>query len=80
MSQNNVNQENQRIQHLEFHYAQIDPLTGRCTAVFTSSYQIPLPDEYILIPELINDYEDKYYKDGLWYEDSEFTILAEGLN
>lgn len=64
-------------QQLQYDYAQIAPSTGRCIDVFTSSYQIPLPDEYILIPEATSDYHDKYYNknDGLWYLDAAFTQL-----
>lgn len=67
-------------QNLQYNYAQIDVSTGRCIDVFTCSYEIPFPDEYILIPDFNIAYRDKYYKDGLWYEDGEFTVLAEGLN
>lgn len=67
---------------LEFNYAQIDPETGRCIDVFTSSYQIPLPDEYILIPRAITAYNDKYYNknDGHWYADSAFTVACPELD
>lgn len=75
-----MSQTNQRSQQLQYIYAHIEPSTGRCYDVFTCTYEIPMPDEYILIPELTADYEGKYYKEGLWYEDGEFTILADGLN
>lgn len=70
---------NPKGQLLEFHYAQIDPSTGRCINVFTSSYQIPLPDEYILIPVFTDAYEDKYYdaETGNWYYDQEHTQIFE---
>lgn len=71
---------NQRIQQLEYNYAQIDVSTGRCHSVFTSSYEIPLPDEYILIPEASIEYRDKYYHDGHWYADAEFTIACPELD
>lgn len=59
---------------LQYIYAQIDPSTGRCINVFTCSYEIPLPDEYILVPVFSYDYEDKYYNkaDGKWYYEPEF--------
>lgn len=65
---------NERAMQLEFNYAQINPATGKCIDVFTSSYQIPLPDEYILIPEFDISYRDKYYNasNGLWYHEAEF--------
>ena len=63
---------------LYYNYAVLDE-NGCCHSVITSSYEIPL-DNYILISSLNYAYKDKYYKDGIWYEDSEFTILADGLN
>ena len=66
--------------NLQYDYAQIEPSTGLCISVFTSSYEIPIPEEYILIPMLISDYMGKYYHEGLWYIDPEFAVLAEGLN
>lgn len=64
--------------NLQFFYAVLDE-NNCCCGVITSSYEVPL-DNYILIDSLNYDYRDKYYKEGLWYEDSEFTVLAEGLN
>lgn len=52
---------------------------GRCHSVITSSYEVPLSN-YILIPSLNDAYQDKYYKDGLWYTDASFSVLADGLN
>lgn len=66
-------------QQLQYNYAQIILDTGRCASVFTSSYEIPLPD-YILIPENEPDYYNKYYNingDQMWYWDAEFTQLWE---
>ena len=64
---------------LEYNYAVIDVSTGRCGGCITSSYAVNHPS-YIEVPVHSDDYYGKYYKEGLWYEDSEFTILAEGLN
>ena len=72
-----MNQQNRRLQ---YNYAQIDTTTGKCIDVFTASDYIPFPDEYILIPEFNIAYRNKYYHEGFWYEDSEFMVLAEGLN
>lgn len=82
-NENRINNENQRGQLLEYNYAQIIVSTGLCLDVFTSSYKMPEHLlEYVEIPSFNGDYEGKYYNrnDGLWYEDSEFTVLAEGLN
>lgn len=69
-------------QNLQYNYAQIDPSTGRCIDVFTSSYEIPLPEEYILIPAATTDYNDKYYNaaDGHWYADAGFTVSCPELD
>lgn len=64
---------------LEFFYAVIDIETGCCGGVVTTSYEVNHPS-YVLVSSLNDDYYGKYYKDGFWYEDSEFTVLAEGLN
>ena len=70
------NMQNVNIQpRLQYHYAQIDPITYQCVACFTSSDMIPIPTEYILIPRASDDYLDKYYNpdDGLFYYDPEYT-------
>lgn len=66
--------------NLQYFYAVLDE-NGRCHSVITSSYEVPL-DNYIAISSLNDDYYNKYYnhEDGLWYTDSTFTVLAEGLN
>lgn len=65
-------------QLLQYTYATIDLETGECYGCMTYSFEI-INEAYIPVPTL-DDYVGKYYKDGLWYVDSEFTILAEGLN
>lgn len=67
---------------LQYDYAVIDETTFQCVACLTSSYEVPLWT-YIEIDDPSKDYMDHYYNyngDKLWYEDAEFTILAEGLN
>jgi hypothetical protein len=61
-------------QQLQYIYAQIEVSTGRCFDVFTCTYEIPIPDEYILIPEFTYDYNNKYYNsaDQKWYHDPSF--------
>ena len=68
--------------NLQYKYAQLDETTLQCVGCFTCTYEIPLWN-YIEVEDLSLGYEDKYYNyngDKLWYEDAEFTILAEGLN
>ena len=65
--------------NLQYVYAQINVSTGECLCCFTSSYQIPIPEEYIEIPVMTDDYTGKYYNasDGFWYYDAAFTDLWE---
>ena len=58
---------------LQYNYATIIVETGRCIACATYSYEIDDP-AYIVVPRAYNDYVGKYYHDGSWYEDAEFTI------
>lgn len=58
---------------LQYNYATIIVETGRCIACATYSYEIDDP-AYIVVPRAYNDYVGKYYHDGAWYEDAEFTI------
>ena len=66
---------------LQYHYAKIDTVTGRCKGCATYSYEI-IHDAYIPVPRTSSDYIGKYYnqQDGLWYTDGTFTVLADGLN
>lgn len=61
------------IKRLQYNYATIDVNTGECLACATYSYEITNP-AYIAIPSASNAYIGKYYHDGNWYEDAEFTI------
>lgn len=58
---------------LQYNYAIIDLETGRCRACLTMSYEVDDP-AYIVVPRAYDDYVGKYYHDGSWYEDAEFTI------
>ena len=59
-----------------FNYAEIELDTGLCIAVETTSMQLDLNryPEMIEIPVYDEDYIDKYYLNGSWYEDPEGTI------
>lgn len=56
-----------------YNYAVIDPATGWCTGVQTTSMQIDDPT-YIEIPVYDEEYLMKYYINGSWYEDAAGTI------
>ena len=58
---------------LQYNYAIIDLETGRCRACLTMSYEVDDP-AYIVVPYASDEYYNKYYHDGAWYEDAEFTI------
>lgn len=65
--------------NLQYNYAGIDVDTGLCHSCGTFSYEINHP-AWILVPIASNDYVDKYYKDGHWYADREFTIACPELD
>ena len=54
-------------------WAEIDPATGMCIGVITTSYVVDNP-VFISIPEYNEDYAFKYYINGVWYEDAAGTI------
>lgn len=58
---------------LQYNYAGILVDTGECVTCATYSYEINHP-AYIAVPRASDDYIGKYYHDGNWYEDAEFTI------
>lgn len=58
---------------LQYNYAGIDLETGECMSCGTYSYEIDDP-AFIPVPKAYNDYIGKYYHDGSWYADAEFTI------
>lgn len=59
-----------------YYYAIIDLETRMCMEVQdTTDYADPeLYPEYIAIPEYNEEYIEKYYINGAWYEDAEGTI------
>lgn len=56
-----------------YKYAEIDIETGLCISVRTSSYELSNP-ALISIPVYDENYIDKYYINGAWYEDAAGTI------
>ena len=59
---------------LAYNYAEIDPETGLCIGVHTTSYDASGNPNWIEIPVYDPDYGFKYYLNGNWYEDAEGTI------
>ena len=57
---------------LQYNYAGIDLDTGRCHSCITCSYEINDP-AWIAVPRRYDSYVCKYYHDGNWYSDAEFT-------
>ena len=58
---------------LAYNYAEIDLDTGECIGVVSATYEITAAD-HIRIPRYNEDYMEKYYINGAWYEDAEGTI------
>ena len=56
-----------------YNYALIDE-TGYCYEVRSTSRNCDGEEGYISIPEYNNDYLEKYYINGAWYEDAAGTI------
>lgn len=56
-----------------YNYAEIDPTTGMCVGVFTTSH-VPDNPNLVEIPVYDGEYLLKYYIGGNWYEDAEGTI------
>ena len=56
-----------------YNYAEIDPATGMCVGVHTSTTEHNA-DFLIPIPVYDEEYCFKYYINGSWYEDAEGTI------
>ena len=55
-----------------YNYAVIDE-TGYCYEIFSSSRSHEGEEYHISIPELHDDYLEKYYINGAWYYDAEGT-------
>lgn len=58
---------------LAYNYAEIDLDTGECIGVMSSTRE-KTGVQYIRIPHYNEDYMEKYYLNGAWYEDAEGTI------
>ena len=56
-----------------YNYAVIDPTTGWCEGVQSTTMEIDDPT-YIPIPVYDEEYLFKYYINGAWYEDAAGTI------
>ena len=61
------------VKRLQYNYASIMVDTGLCVGCGTYSYEINDP-AFVLVPSASSAYIGKYYHDGSWYEDAEFTI------
>ena len=59
--------------NLAYNYAEIETDTGLCIGVMSSTYAMT-GSQYILIPSYNEDYMDRYYLNGSWYEDAAGTI------
>ena len=56
-----------------YNYARIDE-TGYCYEICSTSRNCDGAEGYIPIPEYDDNYLEKYYINGAWYEDAEGTI------
>ena len=56
-----------------YNYAEIDPVTGMCVGVYSSSHTADNPN-LVEIPVYDEEYCFKFYIGGNWYEDAEGTI------
>lgn len=56
-----------------YNYAVIELDTGLCTGVRSTSAPLNNP-QLVEIPVYDEEYVDKYYIDGAWYEDAAGTI------
>lgn len=56
-----------------YNYAEIDPSTGMCIGVYSTTYSADNPN-LVEIPVYDEEYICKFYIGGNWYEDAEGTI------
>lgn len=56
-----------------YNYAEIDPSTGMCIGVYSTTYTSDNPN-FVEIPVNDQNYICKYYINGAWYEDAAGTI------
>lgn len=61
------------VRRLAYNYAEIDLDTGECIGVISST-RVKNGEQYIPIPSYNEDYMEKYYLNGNWYEDAAGTI------
>ena len=59
--------------HYAYHYARVDE-TGYCYEVVDTTRSHEGQEGYIELPEYNEDYLEKYYINGAWYEDEAGTI------
>lgn len=64
---------------LRYNYAKIRTDSGLCVACATFSYEINNA-AYVLVPSDSGDYVGKYYHEGHWYADAEFTVPCPELD
>lgn len=57
-----------------YNYAEIDPATGMCIGILSTSAPQTESESLVAIPVNDGDYLLKYYINGAWYEDAEGTI------
>ncbi len=66
-------------QLLEYVYAGIYEDSGLCHSCITTTYIIDHP-AWVQVPALSEDYYGKYYHDGHWYADADFTVACPELD
>lgn len=57
-----------------YNYAEIDPATGMCIGVMSTTAEQTETETLVAIPVNDTDYIFKYYINGAWYEDAAGTI------
>ena len=57
-----------------YNYAEIDPTTGMCIGMFSTTAEQTESDIIVAIPVNDPEYICKYYINGNWYEDAEGSI------
>ena len=57
-----------------YNYAEIDPSTGMCIGVMSTSAEQTESEILVAIPVNDTNYMGKYYINGAWYEDPAGTI------
>lgn len=57
-----------------YNYAEIDPATGMCVGIQTTTTECTEDPNLVEIPVYDQNYILKYYINGKWYEDAAGTI------